>query len=68
MREVQIVVHLVREALERGEDFRVITPYDAQRNELEIAIKKAGIPWKDRCFNVDSFQGHFQPFEATGYR
>ena len=67
MREVQIVVHLVREAWKRGEDFRVITPYDAQRNELETALKKAGLPWEDRCFNVDSFQGHFQPFVATGH-
>ena len=67
MREIQIVLHLVREAWKKREDFRVITPYDAQRTELEAALKRAALPWEDRCFNVDSFQGQLQPCVPTGY-
>ncbi|KAK4694120.1 hypothetical protein P7C70_g8796, partial [Phenoliferia sp. Uapishka_3] len=34
-----------------------VQPYDAQRNEIEGALKAAKLPWEDRVFNVDSFQG-----------
>ncbi|GJE88613.1 AAA domain-containing protein [Phanerochaete sordida] len=43
---------------EEEEDFRIITPYDAQRNALENTLKTAGVPWQNKCFNVDSFQGN----------
>lgn len=42
---------------EDEENFRIITPYDAQRTALENDLKAAGLQWKDKCFNVDSFQG-----------
>lgn len=42
----------------RGHAFRVITPYDAQRSKLEDAIKSHNLPWEDKVFNVDSFQGN----------
>ena len=35
--------------------------YDAQRNILEKELKAAKLPWEDKCFNVDSFQGWFRP-------
>ncbi|KAH9856810.1 AAA domain-containing protein, partial [Lenzites betulinus] len=38
-------------------DFCVITPYDAQRAELVLQLKRENLPW-ERVFNVDSFQGH----------
>ena len=41
----------------QGKDFRIITPYDAQRSLIEEELKKAELEWGDKCFNVDSFQG-----------
>ena len=38
-------------------NFRIITPYDAQRNLIERQLKAANLPWEDKCYNVDSFQG-----------
>ncbi|EIN09738.1 hypothetical protein PUNSTDRAFT_44029 [Punctularia strigosozonata HHB-11173 SS5] len=57
-REVQIVVHLVRRLARLNAAFRVITPYDGQRTKLESAIKSNNLPWEDKVFNVDSFQGN----------
>ncbi|OAX33331.1 hypothetical protein K503DRAFT_700578, partial [Rhizopogon vinicolor AM-OR11-026] len=37
--------------------YKIITPYDAQRNAIEQQLKSEELPWEDRCFNVDSFQG-----------
>ncbi|KAI0777150.1 AAA domain-containing protein [Irpex lacteus] len=42
----------------RGKAYRIITPYDGQRSYIENLLKSEGIPWEDRCFNVDSFQGN----------
>ena len=36
---------------------RCFLAYDAQRNKIEKALKDAKLPWEDKCFNVDSFQG-----------
>ena len=40
------------------EKFKIITPYDAQRNAIENALKTAGLTWENTVFNVDSFQGN----------
>lgn len=40
-----------------GASFRIITPYDAQRTSIENKLRDAGLKWKDKCFNVDAFQG-----------
>ena len=40
-----------------GKDYCIITPYDAQRSFLENEMKEHDLDWKDKCFNVDSFQG-----------
>ncbi|GLB40323.1 putative AAA domain containing protein [Lyophyllum shimeji] len=58
LREVSIAVSLARIFNSTGKAYRVITPYDAQRSKLENALKAANLPWEDRCFNVDSFQGN----------
>ena len=39
-------------------DFRIITPYDAQRTAIENALQTAGLAWENTVFNVDSFQGN----------
>ena len=44
--------------LREGKDFKIITPYDAQRNAIENALKTAGLAWENTVFNVDSFQGN----------
>lgn len=38
-------------------DFRVIVPYTGQRDYVENMLKTAALPWKDRVFTIDSFQG-----------
>lgn len=62
-KEIEAVTHLVRRLQSDGQQVRVITPYDAQRNFIEEALKNSedGLTWKDTVFNVDSFQGmsHF---------
>jgi hypothetical protein len=55
--EITVVVHLARLYYGQGKEYRVITPYDAQRSAIEKQLELAKIPWEDKCFNVDSFQG-----------
>lgn len=45
--------HLQKE----GVNFKIITPYDAQRTLIENGLKNKELIWQDKCFNVDSFQG-----------
>jgi superfamily I DNA and/or RNA helicase len=53
---------IVRELVKNHETkFRVVTPYDAQRGLIEHKLRSENLPWKDRCFNVDSFQGMSAP-------
>ncbi|KAK7690912.1 hypothetical protein QCA50_006015 [Cerrena zonata] len=56
--EVQAVIHIARKYAAAGKSYRIITPYDAQRSTIERSLKEASIPWEDKCFNVDSFQGN----------
>jgi superfamily I DNA and/or RNA helicase len=51
------VKKLVEAASNKNLDFRVITPYEGQRSRIETQLKSAGLPYQDRVFNVDSFQG-----------
>jgi len=51
------VVAIARHYTKQNKSFRIITPYDAQRSAIEKALKEEKIPWEDKCFNVDSFQG-----------
>ncbi|KIK63710.1 hypothetical protein GYMLUDRAFT_448451 [Collybiopsis luxurians FD-317 M1] len=39
-----------------GKNYRIVTPYDSQRNHIENLLKENGLDWHDKCFNVDSFQ------------
>ncbi|KAI6038728.1 AAA domain-containing protein [Pisolithus marmoratus] len=39
-------------------DFRIITPYDAQRSLIERELQAANVSHEDKVFNVDSFQGN----------
>ncbi|EJD41096.1 hypothetical protein AURDEDRAFT_138789 [Auricularia subglabra TFB-10046 SS5] len=49
----------IQNQLETGKrDFRIITPYDAQRKVLEDKLKATDVRWEDTVFCVDSFQGN----------
>ncbi|TDL27109.1 hypothetical protein BD410DRAFT_879572 [Rickenella mellea] len=54
-REVHTVVRLVEKHY-HSKNFCIITPYDPQRKAIEVALRKANLPWGN-VFNVDSFQG-----------
>ncbi|KAF7358641.1 Nucleoside triphosphate hydrolase protein [Mycena sanguinolenta] len=55
--EIQTICHLVRRYHEARKEFRVITPYDAQRAAIELQLKRENLP-HDHVYNVDSFQGN----------
>ena len=57
LREVAVVVKIARQLTIARKSFRIITPYDPQRSLLENGLKDAGLPWEDKCFNIDAFQG-----------
>jgi regulator of nonsense transcripts 1 len=57
--EVEAVVLLARHLQDQNVSYRIITPYDAQRNEIKRALQRKDLNWQDKCFNVDSFQGLF---------
>ncbi|KAI6038717.1 hypothetical protein EDC04DRAFT_2603755 [Pisolithus marmoratus] len=40
----------------RGLDFRIITPYDAQRSLIEHELQAVNVRHEDKVFNIDSFQ------------
>lgn len=57
--ECKAIVQLATIFQVQEKNYRIITPYDAQRSLIEEELKKAELEWGDRCFNVDSFQGKF---------
>jgi len=58
LREVEVAIEIAKQLTSAGKSFRIITPYDPQRSALENALKDAGLPWEDKCFNIDAFQGN----------
>jgi len=56
--EVKAAVQMARRYIQEKKKFKIITPYDAQRNTIENALKTAGLAWENTVFNVDSFQGN----------
>jgi regulator of nonsense transcripts 1 len=55
--EAQAAVVEARFYHKNRRSYRIITPYDAQRALLESTLKAAKIPWENKVFCVDSFQG-----------
>jgi superfamily I DNA and/or RNA helicase len=55
--EITAIAKLARQYSKEGKKYKIITPYDAQRNAIEKELKSAKLHWEDTCFNVDSFQG-----------
>ncbi|KAK6997400.1 regulator of nonsense transcripts 1 [Favolaschia claudopus] len=56
--EIRAAIAEAKKCVKQGKSYRIITPYDAQRASLETALKSEKIPWEDRVFCVDSFQGN----------
>ncbi|KAJ7928927.1 P-loop containing nucleoside triphosphate hydrolase protein [Mycena leptocephala] len=56
--EAQAAVVEARFYHKNRRSYRIITPYDAQRALLESTLKAAKIPWENKVFCVDSFQGN----------
>jgi len=57
--ECKAIVQLATIFQAQEKNYRIITPYDAQRSLIEEELKKAELEWGDKCFNVDSFQGKY---------
>ncbi|KAJ7170756.1 AAA domain-containing protein [Mycena crocata] len=56
--EAQAAIAEARVCYSKGRSYRILTPYDAQRGILEQTLKAAKIPWENKVFCVDSFQGN----------
>ncbi|KAJ7274279.1 P-loop containing nucleoside triphosphate hydrolase protein [Mycena haematopus] len=56
--EVRAAIREARKCENAGRSYRIITPYDAQRNKIEAALKSEKMAWEDKVFCVDSFQGN----------
>ncbi|KZT69556.1 P-loop containing nucleoside triphosphate hydrolase protein [Daedalea quercina L-15889] len=65
--EAKAIVVVARKYHAKRQSFRVITPYDAQRQFLENRLKDAKLPWENTCFNVDSFQAGSTPGNEADY-
>ncbi|TFY79098.1 hypothetical protein EWM64_g4915 [Hericium alpestre] len=60
--EFAMILHVARRLIKQGKSFRIITGYDAQRNFMESRLKAAKLPWEDKVFNVDAFQGNEEDY------
>ncbi|KAF9787499.1 P-loop containing nucleoside triphosphate hydrolase protein [Thelephora terrestris] len=56
--EIKAAIRIAKQYIQEGKKFKIITPYDAQRNAIENALKTADLTWENTVFNVDSFQGN----------
>ncbi|KAI6095154.1 AAA domain-containing protein, partial [Pisolithus sp. B1] len=56
--EARVVVQIARAYQAKGRNFRIVTPYDAQRALIEHELEVANLEHDDKVFNVDSFQGN----------
>jgi regulator of nonsense transcripts 1 len=62
LEECKAIIQLASIFQAQEKDFRIITPYDAQRSLIEDELKEAKLDWGDKCFNVDSFQGNEEDY------
>ena len=58
--ERDAVIQIARHLQDKQLNYKIISPYDAQRNFIETKMKNSpeGVRWENTCFNVDSFQGN----------
>ncbi|KAF7327625.1 AAA-12 domain-containing protein [Mycena kentingensis (nom. inval.)] len=57
--EAMAIIQLAQHLQAQGRSYKIITPYDGQRVLIERAMKETdGLDWKEKVYNVDSFQGN----------
>jgi regulator of nonsense transcripts 1 len=56
--EVEACLLLIKELEEKNKDYRIISPYAPQTDLILRRLKEENLPWEDKCFNVDAFQGN----------
>ncbi|KAJ3521700.1 hypothetical protein NM688_g8981 [Phlebia brevispora] len=56
--EAAAVIRIAKHMHKTKKCYRIITPYDGQRGLIEDLLKRERLPWEDKCFCVDSFQGN----------
>ncbi|KAG2367898.1 AAA domain-containing protein [Suillus spraguei] len=62
LEERQTILRIAAMLQAKNKQFRIITPYDAQRSLIEEGLKHSELDWEDKCFNVDSFQGNEEDY------
>ncbi|KAK7033216.1 AAA-12 domain-containing protein [Favolaschia claudopus] len=61
--ECNAVIKLAEHLQEHNKNFKIITPYDAQRVLIENTMKETeGLVWEEKVYNVDSFQGNEEEY------
>ncbi|KAF7336709.1 AAA-12 domain-containing protein [Mycena venus] len=61
--ESQAVIKLAQHLQEHEKNYKIITPYDAQRVLIEDIMKETeGLVWEEKVYNVDSFQGNEEDY------
>ncbi|KXN88607.1 Regulator of nonsense transcripts 1 [Leucoagaricus sp. SymC.cos] len=62
--ERDVVLQLAKYLQDNKLNYKIISPYDAQRNAIETKMKNSpeGLEWANTCFNVDSFQGNEEDY------
>ncbi|KAF5359601.1 hypothetical protein D9756_003109 [Leucocoprinus leucothites] len=62
--ERDIVLKIAKYLQDNELSYKIISPYDAQRNAIETKMKNSpeGLKWENTCFNVDSFQGNEEDY------
>jgi len=61
--ECEAVLMLAQHLQEHAKSYKIITPYDGQRELIEDRMKKMeGLAWEEKVYNVDSFQGNEEDF------
>ncbi|KAF5382186.1 hypothetical protein D9615_004444 [Tricholomella constricta] len=61
--ECDTVIKLAQQLQEQQKAYQIITPYDGQRTTIEAEmVQTPDLDWKNKCFNVDSFQGNEEDY------
>ncbi|KAJ7126881.1 P-loop containing nucleoside triphosphate hydrolase protein [Mycena epipterygia] len=61
--ECEAIIKLAQHLQENEKNYKIITPYDAQRVLIEETMQKTeGLNWEEKVYNVDSFQGNEEDF------
>ncbi|KAF9052499.1 P-loop containing nucleoside triphosphate hydrolase protein [Hymenopellis radicata] len=56
--EANAIITLAEHLQNQDTSYKIITPYDGQRNLIENRLREQELDWANKCFNVDSFQGN----------